>query len=443
MKVAVVYNPDAKGIINVFGIQNREWYPQETIERVVGALKKGGHEVELIPGDRSLLDKLRKFLPKLSKKRANGIVLNMALGIQGKCRYTHVPAILEVAGIPYTSSSPLGHILAMDKVVAKQIFIASGLPTPNYRVFSSPDERTHHLDFPLIVKPRGEAASFGLKIVHDETALREAVDNTLNEYKQTALVEEFVQGREINVGVLGNHPPEPFPVLELLLDGGEHQVYSHEAKFARSHRKKAKKVCPADLPRERAADIQNLALQAFQALNVYDFARVDFRLGKFNQPYILEVNSMASLNPGSSFVHGARKAGYTYDQLINKIVEVAYRRYATEQPDLFKPDKDGLAEPTGEVKSLGGTSPAPRGSGRASARDEGKRPGASSGAKGIRTGGGEKRFGASKDSTKVDSGGGVRKRGVSKNATRVDSGGGVGRSGARREKKGEMHVPGE
>ena len=341
MKVAVVYNPNAKGIINVFGIQNREWYPQKTIDRVVDALRRGGHEVELVPGDRFLLSNLNKALPKLSRRRPNGIVLNMALGIQGKCRYTRVPAILEVAGIPYTSSSPLGHILALDKVVAKQIFIASGLPTPNYRVFSSPDGRTHSLEFPLIVKPRGEAASFGLKIVHDEASLRDAVDKTLSEYKQTVLVEEFIQGREINVGVLGNDPPGPFPVLELMLDGGEHRVYSHEAKFARSSRSKAKKVCPADLPAETSAYIQKIAVQAVQALSVYDFARVDFRLDRFNQPYILEVNSMASLNPGSSFVHGARKAGYGYDQLVNRIVEVACLRYAAEEPDFFNSDKDG------------------------------------------------------------------------------------------------------
>jgi D-alanine-D-alanine ligase len=343
MKVAVVYNPDARGIINVFGIQNREWYPQETIDGVVRALEKGGHEVELIPGDRFLLSRLNKFLPKLSRRRANGLVLNMALGIQGKCRYTHVPALLEVAGVPYTSSSPLGHILALDKVVAKQIFIASGLPTPNYRVFSSPDERAHSLEFPLIVKPRGEAASFGVKVVHDESSLREAVDRNLNEYKQTVLVEECIQGREINVGILGNDSPEPFPVLELLLNAGKDQVYSHEAKFAKSSRKRARKICPADLPKETAAYVQKIAVQAFQALNVYDFARVDLRLDEFNRPYILEVNSMASLNPGSSFVHAAKKAGYTYDQLINKIVEVAHRRYAAEEPDFFNAQKDGLA----------------------------------------------------------------------------------------------------
>jgi D-alanine-D-alanine ligase len=341
MKVAVVYNPNAKGIVNVFGIQNREWYPEDTIIRVVKALENAGHEVELIPGDRFLLTNIKKFLPKLSKRRSNGVVLNLALGIQGKCRYTHVPAILEAGGVPYTGSSPLGHILALDKVVAKQIFMASGLPTPNYQVFSNPDQPMAGVTFPLIVKPRGEAASFGLEIVHDEPSLREAVMLILGEYKQTALVEEFIEGREVNVGILGNDPPEAFPVLELELGAGENQVYTHDVKFAKSRRKAAKMVCPAHLPPETAAYIQKIALQAYQALNVYDFARVDFRLDRYNQPQILEVNSMASLNPGSSFVHAAGKAGYSYDQLVNRIVEVAYERYATEEPDYFhQPDDE-------------------------------------------------------------------------------------------------------
>ncbi len=355
MKVAVVYNPHANGIINVFGIQNREWYPAETIQKVVRALEKCGHEVELIAGDRFLLPRLKKFLPKLSKRRANGIVLNMALGIQGKCRYTHVPAILEVAGIPYTGSSPLGHTLAMDKVVAKQIFTSAGLPTPNYQVFSDPNQKVRDLQYPLIVKPRGEAASFGLQIVHDAHSLREAVNHILMDYKQPALVEEFIEGREICVGILGNERPEVFPVLELLLGSDEDKIYTHESKFARSARKSAKKVCPAELPPETAAYIQKIAVRAFQVLNIDDFARVDFRLDRYNQPHILEVNSMASLNPSSSFVHAARKAGYSYDRLIHRIVQVAYERYAAQEPDYFNRLEHNAKEKTarsrrGELK---------------------------------------------------------------------------------------------
>jgi D-alanine-D-alanine ligase len=336
MRVAVAYNKDRKGTINVFGLQNREWYPEKTIQKVVGALESGGHIVELIPADRFLLAKLNKFLPKLSKRRPNGIVLNAALGVQGKCRYTHVPAILEVAGIPYTGSSPMGHALAQDKVIAKQILMSQNLPTPNYQVFLSSETEPPFLKYPVIVKPRGEAASFGLKIVNDDKALGEAVAHLLAEYKQPALAEEFIEGREVNVGILGNHPPQAFPVLELVMDNGPRAIYSYETKFRKAGGKKVEKICPAELPPESAAYIQKLAVQAFQALNVYDYGRVDFRLDKYNQPYILEMNSMASINPNSSFVTAARKAGLSYDQLINRIIDVAVERYSREEPDFFK-----------------------------------------------------------------------------------------------------------
>jgi D-alanine-D-alanine ligase len=171
--------------------------------------------------------------------------------------------------------------------------------------------------------------------VKDEEELKEAVDSILIDFKQTALVEEYIEGREINVGILGNSPPEPLPVLELILEKCEDGIYSHEAKFAKSARKKTEKVCPANLPLETTALIQDMAVQASEALNIYDFARIDFRLDKYNRPYILEVNSMASLNPKSSFVHGAAKAGYNYTRLINRIVEVACDRYAAEEPDYF------------------------------------------------------------------------------------------------------------
>jgi D-alanine-D-alanine ligase len=344
MKVAVVYNRDKKGIINVFGIQNREWYPEETIQKVMTALEKGGHTVELIIADRFLLSRLNKFLPKLSKRRANGIVFNLALGIQGKCRYTHVPAILEVGGIPYTGSSPLGHILALDKVVAKQIFMASGIPTPGYRVFTSSAQRAPELNFPLIVKPRGEAASLGVKIVRDEAALQDAVENVVTEYGQSALVEEFIEGREVNVGILGNHPPKALPVLELIMPENEESIYSTDYKFPKSIRNKVKKVCPAHLPKETAAYIQEIAVQAFNLLNVYDYGRVDIRLDKYNRPFVLEMNSMASINPASSFVHCAQKGGLSYDKLMNRIIDVTQERYAKDEPDFFGSNQQNSSE---------------------------------------------------------------------------------------------------
>jgi D-alanine-D-alanine ligase len=344
MKVAVVFNRDRKGTINVFGMQNKEWYPEQTIQRVIIAVEKGGHMVEAIPADRFLLAKLNQFLPKLSKRRPNGIVLNLALGVQGKCRYTHVPAMLELAGIPYTGSNPMGHTLAQDKVIAKQILMASNIPTPNYRVYMSSELDAPHLNYPVIVKPRGEAGSFGLKVVDEESALKEAVAEIIKEYKQPALAEEFIEGREVNVGILGNDPAQAFPVLELVFEKKQDTVYDHETKFHLRQGKKVKKVCPAELPRETAAYIQKLAVRTFEVLDIYDYGRVDFRLDQYNQPYILEMNSMASLNPDSSFVMAARDAGYTYTKLINHIIEVAVQRYAKEEPDFFFQNNDVKAK---------------------------------------------------------------------------------------------------
>jgi D-alanine-D-alanine ligase len=337
MQVAVVYNKDRKGTINVFGMQNQEWYPEQTIQKVVKALEAGGHTVELIPADRFLLTKLNKFLPKLSKHRPNGIVLNLALGIQGKCRYTHVPSLLELAGIPYTGSNPMGHSLAQDKVIAKLIFQASNLPTPNYHVYMEPELEIPYLKYPVIVKPRGEAASFGLKIVKDDASLKEAINELFEEYKQPVLAEELIEGREVNVSVLGNNPPKALPVLEPVLNEECLGIYSHDAKFHQKGEKKVKMVCPAELPPETAVYLKKLAVRTFEVLNIYDFGRVDFRLDRYNQPYILEMNSMASINPGSSFVRAAMKAGFSYDHLINHIIEIAIDRYAKEEPDFFKP----------------------------------------------------------------------------------------------------------
>ena len=199
-----------------------------------------------------------------------------------------------------------------------------------------------HLKYPVIVKPRGEAASFGLKIVHDDATLITAISELLEEYKQPALAEEFIEGREVNVGILGNHPPQALPILELVLDGIDNGLYTHDAKFKRTKAKKVKKVCPADLPPETAAYIKKLAINAFEVLNIHDFGRVDFRLDQYNQPYILEMNSMASVNPGSSFVKAATKAGYSYEKLINQIIEVAIQRYAREEPDFFHQNDNDL-----------------------------------------------------------------------------------------------------
>src|SRR5262249_14757095 len=145
-----------------------------------------------------------------------GMVFNMAYGIQGNGRYTHVPAMLEMAGVPYTGSSPLGHALSLDKVITKRLLLEAGIPTPNFRVMrSSPEDSTEGLRFPVVVKPRHESTSFGLQLIAEPSGVGAAVEAIVAKYRQEALVEEYVAGREVCVALLGNdYATEVFPLVE-------------------------------------------------------------------------------------------------------------------------------------------------------------------------------------------------------------------------------------
>src|SRR5215813_10346684 len=130
MRIAVVRNRERSGIINRFGQVSPEKYGNRTVQMVAEALADSGHEVAVLEGDKTLLAELEQFMPSGPDGHPTGIVFNMAYGIQGECRYTHVPAMLEMAGVPYTGSSPLGHALALDKVITKKLIRDAGVPTP-------------------------------------------------------------------------------------------------------------------------------------------------------------------------------------------------------------------------------------------------------------------------------------------------------------------------
>ena len=152
--------------------------PEQKI-RIVEALKRGGHQVIALEGDKDLVDRLETFMPRVMKGERPGMVFNISYGIQGQARYTHVPSILEMVGIPYVASGPLAHSLALDKVVTKMILRQHDLPTPSFAVLESPDAPVpEDLRYPMIVKPKNEAVSFGLKVVHNEDELRAAYGKT-------------------------------------------------------------------------------------------------------------------------------------------------------------------------------------------------------------------------------------------------------------------------
>ncbi len=326
MKIAIVYNRESKRVINLFGVPNREKYGLKSIARITNALKEGGHQVIALEGDKDLLDRLEEFMPRVMKGERPGMVFNLSYGIQGQARYTHVPGMLEMAGIPYVGSGPLAHSLALDKVVAKMIFKQEGISTPDFVVLKDPDFDSPDLAYPLIVKPKNEAVSFGIRIVNDEAELRDAAGVIFEKFEQPVLAERFIDGREINVGLLGNNPPEALPPAELIFGEGGPKIYTYEDKTHKSGREVSVR-CPADISPELTVKAQKLAIEAFAALGCYDCARVDMRVDADENLYVLEINSLPSLGEHGSYTHAAKAVGLDFAGLVNRLVDVASARY--------------------------------------------------------------------------------------------------------------------
>ncbi|MFB9985016.1 ATP-grasp domain-containing protein, partial [Mesorhizobium kowhaii] len=247
MRVAIVTNSDFNGVINRFGQprpQQQQPYPQRgTLEEMVAGLQGSGHETLVCEGDKALLATLERFMPPDPHARPSGIVFNLAEGIQGQKREIHVPAILEMAGIPYTGCSPLGMGLTCDKVITKMLIRDQGVPTPNFRVMGRGTESACDLRFPVIVKPRHEGGSLGLQLIHEHSELRQAVEVTVAQYAQDALVEEYIEGREICVALLGNGELEVLPLVEQDFGDRETRLMDWDAKYVAAAG--VPKICPA------------------------------------------------------------------------------------------------------------------------------------------------------------------------------------------------------
>ena len=322
MKVAVIYNKkniDPTDVINIYGMTTKEHYNPKTVEQVATALERGGHTVKIIEGTMSSMEELHQFMAKPAAGEPPGIVFNMAYGVQGHDRYTHLPAMLEMLGVPYTGSGPEAHAIVQDKVMTKIVLQKNNLPTADYWVFSTPDDTFDDLKFPVIVKPKMESTSMGTRVVDNHDDLRDAVREEIDKYQQDALVEQFVSGREFAVGMVGNgHHLETFPIVEFAMNGPDDiQTKSDKMSAPRG------KLCPAPLDDDTAQEMKELCQEAFKKLGLHDYTRVDIRMDQDGNMYILELNSMASLGKTGSFVAGAVAAGYSYESLINKMLDVA------------------------------------------------------------------------------------------------------------------------
>lgn len=330
MKVAIVYNKkkiESGDVINVFGAATQEHYSHETVERVARALERGGHTVKIVEGGMRFIDDLRGFMPRVVAGERPGMVFNMAYGIQGRNRYTHVPAMLEMLGIPYVGSGPEAHAVVQDKALTKMVLQRNSIPTPRSWVLSSAGDDLAGLEFPVIVKPKMESTSMGMDVVHNVGDLRRSVAAQIERYSQDILVEQFVAGREFAVGILGNGPhTEVLPIVELDLGGDPNRIQTTADKLERP----VEKVCPAPLSAGEAARMRSMCADAYARLGLNDFTRVDLRMDAAGRMYVLELNSLASLGATGSLYRAARAAGYDYDSLINRILDAAALRYFGE-----------------------------------------------------------------------------------------------------------------
>jgi len=277
-------------------------------------------------GDKELIANLEGFMPRVLKGEFPSMAFNLSYGIQGQARYTHVPGILEMVGIPYVGSGPLAHSLALDKVVAKMIFRQQGLPTPDFAVLNAPGFQAPDLAYPLIVKPKNEAVSMGIEVVHDEEELRNAAQIIFDQFNQPVLVEQYIEGREINLGLLGNAPPEALTPCEIVFGKTGPRIYIIQHKKGESGRD-IQWLCPAPIGEDLTIKVKKLAKKAFSALGCYDCARVDMRLDAKGNVYILEINSLPSLGEHGFYVIAAHEAGLDFPKLLNRLVETATARY--------------------------------------------------------------------------------------------------------------------
>jgi D-alanine-D-alanine ligase len=336
MRVALLYNEkeiDPNDVINVFGMATKEHYSKKAVDRVATALEKGGHIVKIIEGDMHVSDEIREFMPKVVSGEVPGMVFNMAYGIQGQNRYTHVPAMMEMLGIPYFGSGPEAHAIVQDKVMTKIVLQRFNLPTPGFWVFRTAEDKFDDIQFPVIVKPKLESTSMGMEVVYNWDDLRPAVQKQIEKYSQDILVEQFIPGREFAIGVIGNGGNiETLPIVELDLKGDPNKIQTKDDKM----KTPLEKICPAPLSKEQETELNNLCKESYRKLGLYDYARVDLRMDTKGKFFILELNSMASLGLGGSFFYAAKTAGYTYDSFINKLLDVATMRYFGEHSAQLK-----------------------------------------------------------------------------------------------------------
>jgi D-alanine-D-alanine ligase len=305
----------------------------EEREHVEKALHDKGYRTSLF----NMNGEIKRLIHFIEKEKPT-IVFNLCESLLGQAIHEmHVAGIYELMGMPYTGTGTVALGTCLNKVRTKEILSYHHIPTARYSVIEkgdvlSPD--TFSLRYPLIVKPLHEDASSGIEnssVVKDFASLAERAAKVIKAFEQPALVEEYIEGRELNVAVMGNNPPVALPLSEIDFSGlpdSYPKIVTYNAKWVESSPEFIGTVgtCPAVLPPKVEQSIKDIALQAYRIMEVRDYARVDIRLDKNNKPYVLEVNPNPDISRDAGFARSARASGMTFEDMIGKIVEHALER---------------------------------------------------------------------------------------------------------------------
>jgi D-alanine-D-alanine ligase len=329
MKIALTYNLKRKDETKPQDYFS-EFDSPETINAIICAIEAKGHTVEAI-------DVESPTIFSYFKKNRVDMVFNIAEGRTGRFRESEVPAILDYLDIPYTGSSTFSLALALNKALTKKILRAENIPTPRFQLFSKGNEELDtNLKFPLIVKPNCEGSAKGINtsnVVLSKEDLFKKVKEIIELYKQEVLVEEFIEGKELTVGILENGKTTILPILEIdfstCSDSGEY-FYSWRMKEFQGNKELGLVPtfhCPARLDKHTEAVVKEIALKTHHAVGCYDISRTDIRLSNDNIPFVLEINPLPGLDPHeSNFPIMAYAAGMKYEDIIEAILISAFKR---------------------------------------------------------------------------------------------------------------------
>lgn len=305
--------------------------PVEEYEQLTELIRKNGFNAYHF----NVKDDFFKLIEHLKTEKPDVIFNFVELFHNDPKLEMNIAGIFELLKIPYTGAPPIALANCQNKVLTKRILAYNRIASPHFIVVSEMKQRySHKLKFPLIVKPAYEDASVGIDykaVVRGNKDLKKRIDNILESFKQPALVEEFIEGRELNVAIMGDKNPEVLPISEIdFSEMPDHleNIVSYQAKWDPLHEAyhKTIPICPAELPGEIRKKVETIALTAFKTMGVRDYSRVDIRLSKENEVFVLEVNPNPDLTESAGFMRSAEAAGYSYEESLVKILSFAVER---------------------------------------------------------------------------------------------------------------------